>query len=82
VVEAMQFGKPLFLSNKTSLPEIGGDVAFYFHDFNPDHMQHLFQNGLKQYEAGNLKEKILQRGKDFSWEISARKYVDVYYSLL
>ncbi|MBL7728167.1 MAG: glycosyltransferase family 4 protein, partial [Dinghuibacter sp.] len=29
VVEAMQFGKPLFLSALTSLPEIGGDAAFY-----------------------------------------------------
>ncbi|MEO6542367.1 MAG: glycosyltransferase family 1 protein, partial [Ferruginibacter sp.] len=30
VVEAMAFGKPLFLAKLTSLPEIGSDVAFYF----------------------------------------------------
>jgi glycosyltransferase involved in cell wall biosynthesis len=34
VLEAMQFGKPVFLSTHTSLPEIGGDAAFYFNDFN------------------------------------------------
>jgi len=28
VLEAMTFGKPVFLSNKTSLPEIGGSHAF------------------------------------------------------
>lgn len=30
VIEAMSFGKPVFLSDRTSLPEIGGDLAYYF----------------------------------------------------
>lgn len=33
-IEAMSFGKPIFLSKLTSLPEIGGDVAFYFENLN------------------------------------------------
>jgi glycosyltransferase involved in cell wall biosynthesis len=28
--QAMHFGKPVFLSNKTSLPEVGGKHAYYW----------------------------------------------------
>ena len=33
-IEAMLFGKPVFLSSLTSLPEIGGKVAYYFNNFS------------------------------------------------
>ncbi len=78
VVEAMNFGRPIFLSNLTSLPEIGGDAAFYFQNFEPTHMREIFEEGMKKYALQNLKEKIIKRAADFSWEISAQKYVDVY----
>ena len=32
-IEAMRFGKPVFLSNNTSLPEIGGAHAFFWDHF-------------------------------------------------
>ena len=54
VVEAMHFGKPVFLSKHTSLPEIGQDKAFYFDSFNADDMQTTFINGLHQFKAGNM----------------------------
>lgn len=82
VVEAMTFGKPLFLSNRTSLPEIGQEVAFYFSSFHPEHMQKVFQQGLEEYNRNGLSQKIIQRGKDFSWEEKAAAYCEVYASLL
>ncbi|MEO6289073.1 MAG: glycosyltransferase family 1 protein [Ginsengibacter sp.] len=82
VVEAMQFGVPLFLSDKTSLPEIGKDVAFYFRNFEHDHMLEVFNSGIKLFRETDLKERIMKRGGDFNWENSARQYVDVYHSLL
>ena len=36
VIEAMQFGKPVFCSDKTSLKEIGSDKAWFWTDFEPD----------------------------------------------
>jgi len=42
VIEAMRFGKPVFLSNLTSLPEIGGKEAYYWENFEPEYMHHLF----------------------------------------
>lgn len=82
VVEAMAFGKPLFLAKRTSLPEIGGDVAFYFEDFNAAHMQEVLREGMKQYRQNGLAQKIISRGMDFSWKEKAQEYISVYNSLL
>ncbi|MBK7561836.1 MAG: glycosyltransferase family 4 protein [Chitinophagaceae bacterium] len=81
VAEAMSCGKPLFLSDRTALPEIGGDVSFYFHDFNPDHIQQVFTTGMEKYNENGLKEKIKERGTSFCWHKSAKQYLDVYRSL-
>ena len=81
VVEAMQFGKPLFLSNLTSLPEIGGDVAFYFNGFEPDHMMEVFNEGLFQFQQNGLANKIMERGSEFNWEEKAKEYIKIYRSL-
>lgn len=82
VVEAMQFGKPLFLSDKTSLPEIGGDVAFYFSSFEGDHMQQVFRDGMQRYVSEDLSGSLIRRSKIFDWEKNAAKYLKVYQSLL
>lgn len=81
VVEAMSCGKPLFLSDKTALPEIGGDVSFYFNDFNSDNMQQVLNVGLKNYDINGLQDKIKARSLSFNWHKSARQYLDVYRSL-
>jgi glycosyltransferase involved in cell wall biosynthesis len=81
VVEAMQFGKPIFLSNLTSLPEIAGDVAFYFKTFESDHMQQVFREGMKYYAGNGLADRILQRGRYFNWQEKAKQYLAVYRTL-
>ena len=81
VVEAMKFGKPMFLSNLTSLPEIGGDVAFYFNSFEPDHMQQVFREGIHEYQENGLADRIIKRGNEFDWEQKAMEYLEVYRSL-
>ncbi len=81
VVEAMSCGKPLFLSDKTALPEIGGDVSFYFRDFNPQHMEEVFHQGMQTYINKDLSERIKARAYRFNWNKAARKYLDVYRAL-
>ncbi|HEU4471330.1 MAG TPA: glycosyltransferase family 1 protein [Flavisolibacter sp.] len=82
VVEAMQFGRPIFLSDRTSLPEIGGDVAFYFRSFEPAHMQSVLAEGLAVYGRNGLAGKIVERGRSFDWERKAQEYITIYESLL
>lgn len=82
VVEAMQFGKPVFLSSLTSLPEIGADAAFYFADFEKENMRRVFHLGLLQYHSNGMARKIIQRSQDFRWEDKALQYLNVYRSML
>lgn len=81
-VEAMYFGKPVFLSARTSLPEIGGDAAYYFQSFDPDAMRETVAAGLRHYEEAAPQESIKQRAAQFSWQAAAAKYWDVYRQLL
>lgn len=80
-LEAMHFGKPVFLSTYMSLPEIGGDVAYYFEDFDPDHMRSCFEKGMHDYRYYNRKESIKQHAALFNWDDTAKKYLDIYRQL-
>ena len=78
VVEAMYYGKPVFLSDHASLPEIGGNEAYYFTDFDPAAMQEVFTRGLTDYVSQAKAEKIRERAQRFSWDQAARDYLRVY----
>lgn len=82
VTEAMMFGKPLFLSNRTSLPEIAGDVAFYFRSFEPKHMQQVYLEGMDTYSKNGLAQRIVEKGRSYNWREKAAEYIEVYESLL
>ena len=84
VIEAMRFGKPVFISNKTSLPEIGGDLAFYWDDFNPDYMADIFRSKIKEYEDNEeiMKNKLIEYSKRYDWKKSIKLYYDLYMEVL
>lgn len=88
-MEAMLFGKPVFLSNHTCLPEIAGQSAWYFdHDFNREKMQEEFRKGMLEYTRANEngadpdnpknKAGIIARAKSFDWADAAKQYFDIY----
>lgn len=52
VVEAMQWGKPVFCARATALPETGGEHAFYFDDFTAEAMATVVREGLSQFTPG------------------------------
>ena len=83
-IEAMAFGKPVFLSTFTSLPEIGGDVAFYFENFEPQIMAEFFKNKMKFY--GENKEeislKIKNWTKQYDYTVMSNNYLDLYKKIL
>jgi len=83
-IEAMSFGKPVFLSDKTSLPEIGGDVANYWTNFDPEYMKNVLFDGLNHFDTNkNETETLLKkRAASFDWKIAAADYLDVYNQIL
>jgi glycosyltransferase involved in cell wall biosynthesis len=82
VIEAMHFGKPVFLSKFTSLPEVGGDAAYYFDNFEPAHMQSVFAKGMKDFTDRNRVEEMKEQANKFSWERAANQYLDLYIECL
>jgi len=78
VVEAMYYGKPVFLSDQASLPEIGGSEAYYFTDFDPAAMQEVFSRGLMDYQTQGRAEQIRQRALRYNWDQTAQEYIRVY----
>lgn len=84
VIEAMAYGKPVFLARKTSLPEVGGEVAYYWDDFTEDHMVNIFEKGMQEYEANKpeLSEKLKERAEYFNWRRTAKEYLDLYTEIL
>lgn len=83
VIEAMYFGKPVFLSEKTSLPEIGGDSAFYFQDFDDLAMQEAFDKGMRNYENdSSIALNLKNQAKLFNWQKAAQEYLKLYQSLI
>ncbi|WPV68464.1 glycosyltransferase family 1 protein [Chitinophaga sp. LS1] len=81
VIEAMNLGKPCFLSDKTSLPEIGGPLSYYFHDFEPTTMQEVFRNGIQDYLKNNPSEAIKAYAAQLSYDNTAKNYLSIYRSL-
>ncbi len=83
ILEAMKCGLPVLTSNISSIPEVAGDAAYYVDPYNE-----------KELEAGlitmltnrSLREDLRQRGfvqaDKFSWELTAKKTLEVYQELL
>ncbi|MDD4974603.1 MAG: glycosyltransferase family 1 protein [Bacteriovorax sp.] len=77
VAEAMSLGLPLFISNKTSLPEIGGDDAYYLENFEATHMRDIFIAGMNDFTP-EKKARLIERSKLFDWKLAADSYLKLY----
>lgn len=79
LIEAMSFGRPIFAAHRTSLPEVGGELAFYWHDFEPEHMLHVFREGMRQVHANlDWSSRLQARAAEFNWTRAAQAYWDLY----
>ena len=83
-IEAMAFGKPIFISNNTSLPEIGGEHSFYWDNHTPQHMAEVVLQGMEKYYQKEefYTQWYISRAKSFDWNETAKQYIDVYQSIL
>lgn len=84
VIEAMYYQKPIFLSDRASLPEIGGNHVFYFdHNFDPDAMSAQLRRGIEIFSRGGVDMELMKRhALSFSWERTVRRYIDIYNDLI
>ncbi len=82
-IEAMHAGKPVFLSQYTSLPEIGGKEAFYWEaSCSPEEMAHTVVEGLKAYQEDTGKSARLRAwAEQYDYRRMAQAYYEFYQSL-
>lgn len=77
-LEAMACGVPVIVSDSSSLPEVVGDAGI---KVDPKNQKEMFQSIREVLENENLRKdmrtKGLQRAKMFSFERSARNFLDV-----
>jgi glycosyltransferase involved in cell wall biosynthesis len=81
-IEAMHFGKPVFLSRRTSLPEVGGDAARYFDAFDGASMRATIAAGLPSLESPAGRAASIARARSFSWTLCAEAHVALYARVL
>ncbi len=79
VLEAMAAGTPVVTSNVSSLPEVGGDAAFYVEPRDIESIatglgEVLLNTDLRK----SLVERGLRRVHEFSWENTARRLIEVF----
>lgn len=83
LLEAMATGTPVVSSNTSSLPEIGGDAPVYIDPHDVEDMAEGIERALTDSELRvGMRERGLRRAADFSWETTARSYVETYRKLI
>lgn len=84
ILEAMCFGKPTFISNLTSLPEVGVDIAYYYNELEPEQMAEVTCQGIKSFYSKS--ESNIERAKthatSFTWDKAVDGYIKYYFDIL
>lgn len=75
VIEAMQFGKPVFSSKETSLKEIGGEFAYFWDSFNAEEMKSLIEESLDVFYSD---EKLQSDMKEYAFSFTYEKHFEQY----
>ncbi|MGL4574891.1 MAG: glycosyltransferase family 4 protein [Burkholderiaceae bacterium] len=81
-IEAMYFGKPVFVSDRTCLPEICGDAAYYWHSFEPELMRRIVESGLTEHSFNQREIKVVAHAETYNWDRCADQYLQLYLSRL
>jgi glycosyltransferase involved in cell wall biosynthesis len=77
ILEAMACDTPVLTANNSSLPEVGGDAAYYVDDKSIDSIKDGIE---KILDSPKLRLEMVKKGKqqikNFSWKESAQKIID------
>jgi len=82
-VEAMRFGKPVFASTYSSIPEVSEDKAYYWETFEPDKMSRFFLEKLEEFDKDPSRPEILkQHSLKFTWEVNVKTYIELFKKII
>ena len=82
IIEAMSAGTPIVSSDKSCLPEVGGDGAVYANPNNPEEFAQKIHEILSDE---NLRENLIKKGKEtakgYTWQKNTQETFRVYENL-
>ncbi|MGC8785920.1 MAG: glycosyltransferase family 4 protein [Anaerolineae bacterium] len=79
VLEAMACGTPVIAANAASLPEVVGDAGLLVNPYSSEALaEGILRVLIDPSLADRLRERGLQRARDFTWERAARETLGVY----
>lgn len=82
-IEAMRFGKAVFASTYSSIPEISEDKAYYWDNFNPKYMSDFFLKKIEEFYSDNAKIDIVKKHSEkFNWKNNAETYIKLFKEIL
>lgn len=83
VLEHMASGQVVACSNRSSLPEVGGDAAVYFDPEDVEEMTAVIHHLLTDREEYRHRQQLgLAQAKRFSWQRAAQETIGVYERVL
>ena len=80
LLEGLACGLPLASANTSSLPEVAGDLAFYFDPYDIDAMADALYRALRAPSDYEAKRMRYEYSKNFSWQKTARASLDAFES--
>jgi glycosyltransferase involved in cell wall biosynthesis len=82
MLESMACGTPVISSRASSLPELGGDAAYYFDPLDVEEMAAALGAVWRDADLRrSMRERGLARASQFSWTRAARETLEVYRSV-
>jgi glycosyltransferase involved in cell wall biosynthesis len=82
VLEAMQVGAPVITSSTTAMPEVAGDAALLV---DPHDVAAITEAMLRLLNDETLRQALAEKGKKrakgYTWERTARQYLELYSKL-
>ncbi len=81
VIECLAFGKLVVCSRYGSLPEVGGDYATYWDNFDPVSMAQTVKQKIAAESPSKSAARMLY-ASTFTWKNSAHAFLDLYRSLI
>jgi glycosyltransferase involved in cell wall biosynthesis len=82
LIEALYFGKPVICYNGTSLPEIGKQHVFYWHDFDSITMKNQVLSAIKAFKNSKTVDNAIAYAQEFNWAKNANDYLKIYLEIL
>lgn len=82
-LEAMACGTPVMVSNQASIPEVVGEAGYYINPYNVNDICDAMKTLIESNELRmRLREKGLLRAKNFTWNSSVIRLMDIYNKIL